>query len=110
VRHSLIPLKITSCTDALCPVPLAPDALSGLYAQYEELVESRRLPAEITFESTPVQMLERADGRRMPRYRPPIPPERIGFIRTWIAAGAPDDPPGAIGVAHEPDPAPEPPA
>ncbi|MGH3565303.1 MAG: ferritin-like domain-containing protein [Pseudonocardia sp.] len=45
---------------------------------------------------------------RMPRFRPPVPDARIGFIRQWIADGAPDDsPPGQIGVEHERDPAPE---
>jgi immune inhibitor A len=33
-----------------CPVPLAPQALAQLYARYLELMESRRLPAETTFE------------------------------------------------------------
>ncbi|MGH3897593.1 MAG: ferritin-like domain-containing protein [Pseudonocardiaceae bacterium] len=45
---------------------------------------------------------------RMPRFRPPVPGTRIGFIRQWIAEGAPDDdPPGQIGVEHERNPEPE---
>ncbi|MGH3810162.1 MAG: ferritin-like domain-containing protein [Pseudonocardiaceae bacterium] len=57
-----------------------------------------------------VQRLEgTAPGNRMPRFRPPVPGERIGFIRQWITDGCPDaDPPGQVGVAHERDPAPEP--
>jgi rubrerythrin len=42
---------------------------------------------------------------RMPRLRPAVPPERIVFIREWIAAGCPDDdPPGKVGVEHEREP------
>lgn len=54
-----------------------------------------------------VDMLE-SKGFRMPLFRPPVPPTRMGFIRQWIAEGCPDDsPPGQIGVAHERNPAPE---
>lgn len=58
-----------------------------------------------------VQRLEgTAPGNRMPRFRPPVPGARIGFIRQWIADGCPDnDPPGQIGLNHERDPRPEPP-
>ena len=57
-----------------------------------------------------VQRLEgTAAGNPMPRFRPPVPGARIGFIRQWIAEGGPDDsPPGQIGVEHERDPNPEP--
>jgi hypothetical protein len=57
-----------------------------------------------------VQRLEgTASGNRMPRFRPPVPAARIGFIRQWIAAGCPDnDPPGQIGLQHERNPTPEP--
>jgi rubrerythrin len=57
-----------------------------------------------------VQRLEgTAPGNRMPRFRPPVPAERIGFIRQWITVGCPDnDPPGQVGVEHEQDPRPEP--
>lgn len=57
-----------------------------------------------------VQRLEgTAPGNRMPRFRPAVPGERIGFIRQWITDGCPDnDPPGQIGLEHERHPAPEP--
>ncbi|MEO1092665.1 MAG: ferritin-like domain-containing protein [Pseudomonadota bacterium] len=46
---------------------------------------------------------------RMPRFRPRIADARIAYVREWIARGAPDGvPPGAIGIAREPDPKPEP--
>ncbi|MGH3369431.1 MAG: hypothetical protein ACRDPR_05475, partial [Nocardioidaceae bacterium] len=56
-----------------------------------------------------VQRLEgTAPGNRMPRFRPPVPAARIGFIRQWIADGCPDnDPPGQVGLQHERDPRPE---
>ncbi|HKR52559.1 MAG TPA: ferritin-like domain-containing protein [Pseudonocardiaceae bacterium] len=56
-----------------------------------------------------VQRLEgTAPGNRMPRFRPPVPAARIGFIRQWITEGCPDDsPPGQVGVDHERNPAPE---
>jgi hypothetical protein len=47
--------------------------------------------------------------RRMPRFRPPVPRERIGFIRHWIAQECPDnDPPRQVGLVHERDPKQEP--
>lgn len=59
-------------------------------------------------------LVRRLEGRepppanQMPRFRPPVPAQRIGFIRHWISQGCPDsDPPGQVGVAHERDPAPE---
>jgi len=57
-----------------------------------------------------IQRLEgTASGNRMPRFRPPVPDSRIGFIRQWITEGTPDDsPPGQVGVRHERDPEPEP--
>jgi immune inhibitor A len=33
-----------------CPVPLSPQALAELYARYQELIRSRRLPPNMTFE------------------------------------------------------------
>lgn len=46
---------------------------------------------------------------QMPRFRPPVPPERIQFLRDWIADGCPDnDPPGEVGLRRERDPASEP--
>ena len=45
----------------------------------------------------------------MPRYRPPVPPERVEYLKKWITDGAPDgSPPGLVGVRHERDPGPEP--
>lgn len=57
-----------------------------------------------------VQRLEgTGPGNRMPRFRPPVPAARIGFIRQWISEGCPDnDPPGRIGLRHERDPRSEP--
>jgi hypothetical protein len=46
---------------------------------------------------------------RMPRFRPPVPPERIGFLRDWIQADAPDSvPPDEVGIRRERTPTPEP--
>lgn len=57
-----------------------------------------------------VQRLEAPPPDRMPRYRPAVPAERIGFLRSWIADGCPDDvPAGQVGVRHERSPADEPP-
>lgn len=63
-------------------------------------------------------LVQRLEGRvpplppganRMPRFRPPVPPERIGFIRDWISAGCTDNTPaGEIGLRRERQPAPEP--
>lgn len=33
-----------------CPVPLSPQAMAELYARYQELLQSRRLPKDMTFE------------------------------------------------------------
>ncbi|MFC5142930.1 ferritin-like domain-containing protein [Actinomycetospora rhizophila] len=53
-----------------------------------------------------VQRLEHANPTmRMPRFRPPVPPERVEYIREWIRAGAPDDvPPDPDGLQRERDP------
>jgi hypothetical protein len=57
-----------------------------------------------------IQRLEgTAPGNQMPRFRPQVPAERIGFLRKWISAGAPDSvPAGEVGVHHEREPAQEP--
>lgn len=56
-----------------------------------------------------IKRLEGTVGNRMPRFRPPVPPERLGFLRDWIAAGCPDNvPPGEIGLRRERSPEPEP--
>ncbi|MFC5146870.1 M6 family metalloprotease domain-containing protein [Streptomyces aureoversilis] len=39
-----------TCTTRACPVPLAPDALAGLYVTYLDLLESGGLPKDTTFE------------------------------------------------------------
>ncbi|BCW72441.1 M6 family metalloprotease domain-containing protein [Arthrobacter sp. NicSoilB8] len=36
--------------DYACPVPLSPQAMAELYARYQELLQSRRLPRSMTFE------------------------------------------------------------
>lgn len=50
MRQTVRPLQRHSCTGDLCPVPLSPQALAGLYAQYLGLQRSRRLPSTVTFE------------------------------------------------------------
>jgi hypothetical protein len=57
-----------------------------------------------------IQRLVAADiRRRMPRFRPPVPPARIAYLKRWISDGAPDDdPPEQVGVVVEPDAAVEP--
>lgn len=57
-----------------------------------------------------IQRLEgTAPGNQMPRFRPPVPAERIGFLRKWISDGAPDSvPAGEVGVHQEREPAQEP--
>jgi hypothetical protein len=53
--------------------------------------------------------LEGRERLRMPRFRPPVPPERIEFLRQWIQAGAPDSvPPNEVGIRRERTPTPEP--
>jgi hypothetical protein len=45
----------------------------------------------------------------MPFFRPPVPEERIRFIRQWISAACPDNaPPGQQGIRREGNPTPEP--
>jgi len=41
---------LASIEDSPCPVPLSPQAMARLYARYLALVESRRMPAHMTFE------------------------------------------------------------
>jgi hypothetical protein len=59
-------------------------------------------------------LIKRLEGsvpgqNRMPRFRPPVPPERIGFLRDWISGGCPDnDPAGEIGLRRERSPEAEP--
>lgn len=60
-------------------------------------------------------LVKRLEGRlpagqnQMPRFRPPVPAERIGFIKDWISAGCPDNSPaGEVGLRRERRPTPEP--
>lgn len=47
-------------------------------------------------------LTEEEPSLRMPRNRPPVPAERIEFLKWWIGAGSPDsDPPEQVGVALE---------
>ena len=56
-----------------------------------------------------IKRLEGSVGNRMPRFRPPVPHERIGFLRDWISGGCPDSvPAGEIGLQRERSPLPEP--
>ncbi|MCG6496735.1 M6 family metalloprotease domain-containing protein [Kitasatospora sp. A2-31] len=51
MRIDLTPLHHHSTDrDHACPVPLAPKAFAQLRARYQDLVESRRLPQDISFE------------------------------------------------------------
>ncbi|MED7950481.1 M6 family metalloprotease domain-containing protein [Streptomyces sp. BE303] len=54
MRHTLTPLHHRphhSLDDHHpCPVPMSPDALAALRAHYRELIRTRRLPQDITFE------------------------------------------------------------
>ncbi|WP_287291213.1 ferritin-like domain-containing protein [Mesorhizobium sp.] len=53
--------------------------------------------------------LDQAEAGGMPKERPRIAPERVEYVRDWIARGAPDnDPTGMIGLAGEPVPPREP--
>jgi len=53
--------------------------------------------------------LGQAEAGGMPQERPRIAPERVAYVRDWIARGAPDsDPPGMVGVTGEPVPPREP--
>jgi hypothetical protein len=67
------------------------------------------------FDPAESPLVKRLEGRlppgqkQMPRFRPPIPAERIGFIRDWISAGCPDNSPaGQVGLQRERQPTPEP--
>ncbi|WP_410791049.1 M6 family metalloprotease domain-containing protein [Kribbella sp. C-35] len=50
MRYLLTPLPRHESMAAACPVPLSPQALAQLYARFLELKQSRRLPADMTFE------------------------------------------------------------
>jgi hypothetical protein len=59
-------------------------------------------------------LIKRLEGsvpgqNRMPRFRPAVAPERIGFLRDWISGGCPDNvPAGEIGLRRERSPEAEP--
>jgi hypothetical protein len=86
-------------TTPVPPLDLTPVALD----QNGQVVPN---PAEAPL----IERLRAADPRaRMPRFRPPVAPQRIAYLERWIREGAPDDvPPGREGVAVEPEPAVEP--
>ncbi|WP_206670979.1 M6 family metalloprotease domain-containing protein [Streptomyces sp. CB01881] len=51
MRHTLTPLHHRPHDDRHpCPVPMSPKAFAQLRARYQDLVENRRLPADVTFE------------------------------------------------------------
>ncbi len=56
------------------------------------------------------RLIGQREGRnQMPRFRPPLPSERIQYIRDWIERSLPDsEPAGQVGVVHEPQPKAEP--
>ena len=81
-----------------------------------EPVVSRNPPPDDSLITDPDQsgLVRRLEGtvlppnHQMPRFRPPVPGERVGFIRQWITGGCPDNvPPGQIGLERERDPDPE---
>lgn len=56
-----------------------------------------------------VQRIEGTVQPRMPLFRPPVPTERVGFIRQWITGECQDnDPPGQPGIKRERNPKQEP--
>ena len=55
-----------------------------------------------------VRLTHADPARRMPRLRPPVPPERVEFIREWIAGGCRDTSGGGPGITRERNPRQEP--
>lgn len=47
---------------------------------------------------------DQPDLVRMPRFRPPVPDERVAYLRQWITLGAPDGDPAGQVVTTEPEP------
>jgi hypothetical protein len=43
-------------------------------------------------------------SRRMPKFRPPVPDERVEYLRRWVKRGAPDGEPAGQKVTTEPEP------
>lgn len=53
MRHTVRPFRGQQghhCAEQPCRVPLSPQAMAGLYAQYLALQQARRLPGDLTFE------------------------------------------------------------
>jgi hypothetical protein len=47
---------------------------------------------------------DQPDRVRMPRFRPPVPDERVAYLRQWVTLGAPDGDPAGQVVKTEPEP------
>jgi hypothetical protein len=47
---------------------------------------------------------DQPDRVRMPRFRPPVPDERVAYLRQWVTLGAPDGDPAGQVVETEPEP------
>jgi hypothetical protein len=47
---------------------------------------------------------DQPDRVRMPRFRLPVPDERVAYLRQWVALGAPDGDPAGQVVETEPEP------
>ncbi len=98
-------------------IPVTRDVfLDGTAPFPAEPVVSRNPPPDGPLITDPDQsrLVLRLEGtllppdHQMPRFRPQVPDERMGFIRQWITEGCPDnDPPGQIGLERERDPNPE---
>jgi hypothetical protein len=78
--------------------PVAKDPMGGFIFDPDASVLVQRLEGTVP-----------AGENQMPRFRPPVPSERIAFIRDWISGGCPDNTPaGEIGLRRERQPSPEP--
>ncbi len=71
----------------------------------------KKLDGTFNFDPDTSPLVQRLEGtvpppaNRMPRFRPPVPTERIGFIRQWITGECQDnDPPGQPGIKRERNP------
>ncbi len=77
--------------------PVEPDSAGGFDFDPDRSALVQRLEGTVRGEN------------RMPRFRPPVAPERIAFIRDWISGGCRDNvPAGEIGLRRERSPEPEP--
>lgn len=50
------------------------------------------------------RITEEHTSRRMPKFRPPVPDERVEYLRRWVRRGAPDGEPAGQKVVTEPEP------